>query len=114
MIINYRLCLVGFGNVGKAFARLLLKKKSEMAEKYNLSFSVTGIITGSHGRAIDPTGLDLEEALNLVESGLNHQFGHNLPVRLPCHIKTFYTAGFTENFDQRTVKTGATFLIGMQ
>ena len=44
-MINYRLCLVGFGNVGKAFARLLLKKKTELANKYDLSFTVTGIIT---------------------------------------------------------------------
>ena len=68
---NYRLCLVGFGNVGKAFARLLLKKKTELADKYDLSFTVTGIITGSHGQAINPTGLNLEEALTLVENGDN-------------------------------------------
>ncbi|MBG0788329.1 MAG: homoserine dehydrogenase [Anaerolineaceae bacterium] len=66
---NYRLCLVGFGNVGKAFAHLLLKKKDELANKYDLSVSVTGIITGSHGRAINPAGLNLEQALSLVESG---------------------------------------------
>ena len=64
---NYRLCLVGFGNVGKAFARLLLKKETELAEKYDLSFTVTGIITGSHGQAIDPKGLALARALALVE-----------------------------------------------
>ena len=69
MTTNYRLCLVGFGNVGKAFARLLLKKKAELADKYDLSFTVTGIITGSHGRAIDPNGLDLAQALALVENG---------------------------------------------
>ncbi|MBG0770438.1 MAG: homoserine dehydrogenase [Anaerolineaceae bacterium] len=66
---NYRLCLVGFGNVGKAFARLLLKKKAELAEKYDLSVSITGIITGSHGRAINPAGLNLTQALALVDSG---------------------------------------------
>ena len=65
----YRLCLVGFGNVGKAFAQLLLKKETELAEKYGLSFIVTGISTGSHGSAIDPAGLDLAQALALVESG---------------------------------------------
>lgn len=69
MTTNYRLCLVGFGNVGKAFARLLLKKKAELTEKYKLTFTVTGIITGSHGQAIDPNGLDLEKALERVEAG---------------------------------------------
>ena len=66
---NYRLCLVGFGNVGKAFARLLLKKETELADKYDLSFTVTGIITGSHGQAMNPKGLDLARALALVEDG---------------------------------------------
>lgn len=69
MTINYRFCLVGFGNVGKAFARLLIKKKAELADRYDLSVSVTGIITGSHGRAINPAGLDLEEALKLLDNG---------------------------------------------
>jgi len=69
MTTNYHFCLVGFGNVGKAFARLLLRKKSELADRYDLSISVTGIITGSHGRAIDPAGIDLEKALNLLETG---------------------------------------------
>jgi len=69
MTINYRLCLVGFGNVGRAFARLLMKKKEELASRYNLSVRVTGIITGRHGQAIDPKGLDLEKTLDLVESG---------------------------------------------
>jgi homoserine dehydrogenase len=69
MTRNYRLCLVGFGNVGKAFARLLMKKKEELASRYDLSVRVTGIITGTHGGAIDSKGLDLERALDLVGRG---------------------------------------------
>ncbi len=71
MTTHYQLCLVGFGNVGKAFARLLLKKESELAERYNLSITVTGIITGSHGGAINPDGIDLEKALSLASDGQN-------------------------------------------
>ena len=67
---HYRLCLVGFGNVGKAFARLLLDKQLELQNKYDLTVSVTGIITGSHGAAINPDGLDLVNALSLVNKGL--------------------------------------------
>ncbi|MCB2214114.1 homoserine dehydrogenase [bacterium] len=69
MTKHYRLCLVGFGNVGKAFAQLLLKKAPELEEKYNLTFSVTGIITGSHGQAINPDGLDLKNALDMLDEG---------------------------------------------
>jgi homoserine dehydrogenase len=73
MTQNYRLCLVGFGNVGQAFARLLINKKAELAARYGLAVIVTGIITGSHGAAIDPQGMDLQAALDALESeqGLN-------------------------------------------
>jgi homoserine dehydrogenase len=70
LTIPYRFCLVGFGNVGRAFARLLLKKESELAGRYGVTISVTGIITGSHGAAIDPDGIDLEQALSTAEAGL--------------------------------------------
>jgi len=69
MTTDYRLCLVGFGNVGRAFARLLLKKQTELANRYDLTFKVTGIITGSHGQAINPDGLNLKAALQCHESG---------------------------------------------
>lgn len=63
-----RLALLGFGNVGRALARLLQRKETELKEKYDITFSVTGIATGRHGSAIHPNGLDLEKALALVES----------------------------------------------
>ncbi len=62
---HYRLAFLGFGNVGRALARLLLRKQAEIG----LTFTVTGIATGRHGAAIDPAGLDLDRALALVESG---------------------------------------------
>ena len=65
---HYRLALLGFGNVGRALARLLQRKETEIKEKYNITFSVTGIATGRHGIAINPNGLDLNKALELVES----------------------------------------------
>jgi len=69
MVKNYRLVLAGFGNVGRAFARLLIKKEEELRTKYGLTFNVTGISTGRHGSAIDQDGIDLVRALVLVESG---------------------------------------------
>jgi len=66
---HYQLALLGFGNVGRALARLLLRKRAELQAVYDLTFSVTGIATQRHGSAIDPDGLDLERALQAVESG---------------------------------------------
>jgi homoserine dehydrogenase len=68
---HHRLALLGFGNVGRAFARLLMRKEVELREKYDITFIVTGIATGRHGIAIDNDGLDLNKALDLVENGQN-------------------------------------------
>jgi homoserine dehydrogenase len=64
---RYNLALLGFGNVGRAFARLLLSKRSEMLSQYNITCQVTGIYTARHGAAIHPAGLDLEQALTAIE-----------------------------------------------
>ncbi len=66
---NYRLALVGFGNVGRAFVRLLERKRAELAETYQIGFTLTGIATGRHGAAIDPAGIDPAAALQAFESG---------------------------------------------
>ena len=66
---HYKLALLGFGNVGRALARLLLRKESELKSKYDLTFSITGIATGGHGTAIDPDGLDVTACLDRVNSG---------------------------------------------
>ena len=63
------LALLGFGNVGRAFARLLLAKRDELHRRYGLTCRVVGIATGRHGAAIDPEGIDLERALALAEKG---------------------------------------------
>ena len=61
--MNYKLAFLGFGNVGKALAQLLLKKEDELKKRYDLTFSVTGIATGRHGAVIDPSGISLRQAL---------------------------------------------------
>jgi homoserine dehydrogenase len=66
---TYPLALLGFGNVGQALARLLLRKQDEIQSRYQLSFRVTGIATGRHGMAIDMQGLDLQRALDILAAG---------------------------------------------
>ena len=62
---HYDLALIGFGNVGRALARLLARKREVLADEFGLTFAITTIITGSHGSAHNLEGLDVEEALNL-------------------------------------------------
>jgi len=66
---HYDLALLGFGNVGKALARLLLRKRETLLKEYGITFSITGIATAQHGIAIQPRGIDLEHALQLSSSG---------------------------------------------
>lgn len=67
--MHLRLVMLGFGNVGRALARLLLRKADVLRDDYGLTFTVTGIATQSRGRAISAAGLDLAAALALVERG---------------------------------------------
>jgi homoserine dehydrogenase len=67
--MHYNLALIGFGNVARSLARLLLRKRGLLKSQYDLTFSFTGISTGRHGCAVNPDGLDIEQALGLVESG---------------------------------------------
>lgn len=68
---EYKLALLGFGNVGQAFARLLMRKQTTLADDYGIQFKVTAIATGSRGRAIDHDGIDLQKALGCVEAGVS-------------------------------------------
>ncbi len=50
-------------------AELLLRKEGEIKSEYGISFKGTAIVTGRHGSAVDPDGLDLREALRLAAAG---------------------------------------------
>jgi homoserine dehydrogenase len=40
---QYNLCFLGFGNVGRALARLLVGKSAELREQYGIEFRITGV-----------------------------------------------------------------------
>jgi homoserine dehydrogenase len=67
--MHYNLALIGFGNVARSLARLLLRKQDLLKSQHDITFSFTGISTGRHGAAVDPNGLDINKALELIESG---------------------------------------------
>jgi len=64
-----RLALVGFGNVGQAFARLLMEKESSLQTEFGIAPVITGITTGRHGSCINPAGVDLAEAFTHLAQG---------------------------------------------
>jgi homoserine dehydrogenase len=67
--MHYKLAFIGFGNVARSLAKVLVRKQESLKSKYDITFSCTGISTGSHGFAVNPDGLDIQRALELVEGG---------------------------------------------
>ncbi len=60
-----RLALLGFGNTGKAFARLLEAKRNQYP------FRITAIHTARHGTAYNPRGLGLDPEFGPSASGVD-------------------------------------------
>ncbi|WP_297499671.1 homoserine dehydrogenase [Thermococcus sp.] len=61
------LSIFGFGNVGRATARVLIEKERFFREKYRLSFKVLSVADTS-GLVWLPEGIDLREALLVKET----------------------------------------------
>jgi homoserine dehydrogenase len=60
---TYNLCLLGFGNVGRALARLLVAKTAEMREEFGVGWKITGVASRRLGWAVAPEGFDVEKLL---------------------------------------------------
>ena len=56
-----RIALIGYGNVGQAFARMLKRKKGYIKETFGLEPVITGISTGRHGGITNAEGMDTEK-----------------------------------------------------
>ena len=67
--VPHRIALLGFGNVGREFARLLLERRSELRREHGLDADVTAIFTARHGSVENRDGIDLRKALRSVEAG---------------------------------------------
>ncbi|HEY46771.1 MAG TPA: homoserine dehydrogenase [Anaerolineae bacterium] len=61
-----KIALLGFGNVGRALAQLLIAKREVLREQYQIEWSIVGIATRRHGSVLKPSGIDLEAALSLA------------------------------------------------
>lgn len=59
--INF--AFIGFGHVGRAFARFLLDRRKWFLNNFRLDWKITGIATKNHGTAIDHNGLPIKKIL---------------------------------------------------
>jgi len=60
---QYTLALLGFGNVGRALARLLVAKSSELTDSYNVDWRITGVASRSLGWLSHAEGFQVSELL---------------------------------------------------
>lgn len=63
-----KIAMLGFGNAGRAFAKLILEKQDEIKRIYDCSVKAVAIATGSRGSLVDGNGLDLAKALKDIET----------------------------------------------
>lgn len=73
------LALVGFGHVGRAFARLLLERRRWLLREFALEWKITGIATRNHGMALDHGGLPIQKILRSWKQTSNLEHYHNGP-----------------------------------
>ena len=65
---QYNICFLGFGNVGRALARLLIAKSLELRESYGIGWRVTGVATRRMGWLSHDSGFDVAALLADNES----------------------------------------------
>jgi homoserine dehydrogenase len=75
--INF--AFIGFGYVGRAFARLLIDRRKWFLKNYGIEWKITGIATKNHGTAIDPNGLPIRKILGSWKRHSNLDGFHNGP-----------------------------------
>ena len=60
---KYRLAFLGFGNVGRALARLLISKSAELRDNYEIEWEITGVATRRMGWRASDTAIDVSRLL---------------------------------------------------
>lgn len=75
------IALIGFGNVGQALLELLIEKRATLQRQHTIDWQLNAIVTGRHGRAVSPGGLDPARALSIARSGgdLSDLSSHDCP-----------------------------------
>ena len=61
--MDLKLCLLGFGSVGRELVKLIERKRDMLKSQHDLDLNIVGIATGRHGIVMDRQGLDSALAL---------------------------------------------------
>ncbi|HXD30905.1 MAG TPA: hypothetical protein VN643_07310 [Pyrinomonadaceae bacterium] len=60
---EYNICFLGFGNVGRALARLFGTKSADLKQLHNIEWRITGVATRRMGWLVNAEGFALEDLL---------------------------------------------------
>ena len=69
--MELKLAFAGFGNVARAFARMLSERRSQLATQFGIHWRTTAIATANHGCVLSGDDIDLVEAAKCVEEGFS-------------------------------------------
>src|SRR5215510_13420874 len=67
--MELKLAFLGFGNVARAFVRLLDERSRFLQTECGLSVTATAVATARHGCVTSSAGIDLNQATALVSRG---------------------------------------------
>lgn len=56
---QYRIGFIGFGNVGRALAKLLVSKSNELRDRYNIEWQINGVATRRMGWRASESAIDV-------------------------------------------------------
>jgi len=60
---RYRICFLGFGNVGRALARLFVSKSAELRDNYGIEWEIAGVATRRMGWRASEGAIDVSKLL---------------------------------------------------
>jgi homoserine dehydrogenase len=61
---QYKLCFLGFGNVGRALARLFVSKSADLRASYGIDWRVTGVASRRLGWRVNEKGFEVGDLLS--------------------------------------------------
>jgi homoserine dehydrogenase len=102
-----RLALIGFGNVGQEFARLLLDKREWLIRSKGLDIEVHSISTRSRGSLTSTKPIDLERALGLMKNeGHLRSYGPEITNLKPLELLSKSDADLMVELSPLNVESG--------
>jgi homoserine dehydrogenase len=102
-----RIAMIGFGNVGQEFARLLLAKRDWLLRTKGLDAEVLAIATKTKGSLISKRALDLDKCLRLIkEDGSLSAYGPETTTLSPKQIIGECDADLMIELSPLNIKTG--------